>query len=293
MTISRENLTVDRFIKAVLVHFIRKHSTGLVRFKPLVSDQEIMSGMWHGVEFAGDTGDFSPEMVVSNLIVFRLENWLYKHGVINEDNPVAGGFGVTIDSGSGLPVAARKITPLTAFADMGKQVELVVSEADLGSFEDTGLPVMAVTPDDRLPLGLDYLWELASALELHEAELEIDNAEFPVVKMVNFMLYQFGSCHPGDSLMVVPHNSIPDGPIDQLVAVIQKSDGTVIPVLSMMYSLHHYIIPRLRVAAGIDPDASTPVENRITVDSPGGPLRLKIRFEKTEGYDAVIIVFDA
>ncbi len=291
MTIPREHLSIDRFIKAVLVHFIRKHSTGLVRFKPLPSDQEVMGGMWHGIEFAGDSGDFKPEMIVSALIVFRLEDWLYKQGVINEENPVAGGFGITIDPGSGLPATVRKVTPLTAFADMGKQVELVITETDLDSLTDTGLPVMETTPGDRLPLGLNYLWELAAGMELREAELEMDNADFPVVKLVNYMLFQFAACEPGDSLMVVPHNSTPDGPVDQMVAVIQKSDGTVIPVVNMLYPLHHYVIPRLRVAAGVEPNASPPVENTVTVDSPRGPLSLKIRFEKTEGYDAVIILF--
>ena len=291
MTIPREHLVIDRFIKAVLVHFIRKYSTGLVRFKPLPSDQEIMGGMWHGIEFAGDSGDFKPEMIVSALMVFRLEDWLYKHGVIDEDNPVAGGFGFTIDSGSGLPVTVRKITPLTAFVDMGKQVELVISETDIDSLTDTGKSVMETAPGDRLPLGLDYLWELATGLELREADLEMDNSDFPVVKLVNYLLFQFAVCEPGDSLMVVPHNSNPDGPVNQMLAVIQKIDGTVIPVVTMHYPLHHYIIPRLRVMAGLEPYARSPVENTVTVDTPRGPISLKFRFEKTDGYDAVVVLF--
>jgi len=286
MTLQKDHVTVQRFLTALLVQFIREQSTGYIRFNNLPSDQPILDKKWAGIEFAGEESQFAPQIIVSSLIQDLVEAWLYEQETVNEDEPEDGGFCFSVQSSTPDPVL-RKVIPLVNVSEEGKTLEFVIVEfpPDI----QVEMPVLAVTAKDRLPLGMKYIWELAENIEVSEAAREFENQDFPVVKLVNNLMEHLLTKNAGDRLVVLPHNPTAGEKPDRLISIIQTTGDDVEMILEMMPHLSRYMVPRFKVIAGLDPWASPPVESEVSVSFDEGMLQCRLRIDTMDNFEAVTL----
>lgn len=289
MNVPQDQITIQRFWMAVLVQFIREVSEGTIRMNRLRSDYRVLDGKWFGLEFAARDQPYKPRLVIPSTIPRMLEDWIFRKGLIDESDPVRGGYVFSMESGFSTGPVYRKIIPVVNQDAEGKLLEFVVAGCEVADEDALDIPLIRVTHQDKLPLGLAYIRDVAVALEIRELSREPETTSLPTGAFTQDLLMRLAS-QPADvqlSILPLPQEGKPKSPL--FIAVFKQDNGLE-EVARFLRPLTDYLFAWLRIMADLPADAVPPQEGNIVFQTSSGVRDAFFRIDLVDGDPVVSLM---
>ncbi len=288
MKIPDEHKTIQRFLSALIVHFLHTHTEGFIRFMHLASAYPAMDGKWWGVEFADASAEYRPILIIP-LEIFRLvEQFVTETTQAGEHTSETDGFYFEAGTRIGAYPLIRKITVVFG-TDETRDIQFLLSTVPAEDLENHPLPVLRISKEDKLPLGLDYLWTLSINLELKEFDREPDTNS--VGSIVRYLLESISGTPAAVHLTLLPYSDDNRRKPNKLLAVIQLPEDKIQQVFLTLLPVNRYLIPILKKMCGLPPQTKAPVSG--TLEYVSGSRNRKenysIRFDLLDDYEIAVL----